>query len=106
MPKIKGKTAEEIIQLKKDTTRVKWSMETSDGISFPFEGIPFICVGTANYQCHQGNDVDKDTKIKRQQERDEKEVVVNLICLEYNLVKLLSCLISCDMPPPLTFYCQ
>ena len=47
-------------------------MET-DGISFPFEGIPFICVGAANYQCHQGNDVDKNTKIRRQQERDEKE---------------------------------
>ena len=75
-------------------------METSDGISFPFEGILFICIGTANYQCHQGNDVDKNTKIRRQQEWDEKEVIINLICLAYNLVGLLSCLISCNMPPP------
>ena len=66
----------EIIDLKNGTTRVKWSMESSDGISFAFEGIPFICVGTANYQCHQGNDVDINTKIRRQQERDEKEVTV------------------------------
>ena len=54
-------------------------MATSDGISFPFDGVPFICVGTANYQCHQGNDVDKNTKIRRQQERDEKEVTVVII---------------------------
>ena len=59
----------------KSATRVQWSFKCSEGISFPFDGIPFICVGTVNYQCHQGNDVDLKTKQKRQDEQDRKEVV-------------------------------
>lgn len=69
-----GKTAEEIVELKKNTTRIKWSMETAEGISFPFDGVPFICVGVANYQCHQGDDIDRNTKMRRKQNQDSKEV--------------------------------
>ena len=42
---------------------------------FFFDRVPFVCIGTINYQCHQGNDVDKKTKIRRAKERDEKEVI-------------------------------
>ena len=70
----KGKTSEEIVELKKITTRVRWSMAIPEGISFPFDGVPFICVGAANYQCHQGEDIDKNTKVKRKQKRDSIEV--------------------------------
>ena len=70
---LQDKTAEEVIELKKGT-RVQWSMVASEGISFPFDGVPFICVGAANYQCHQGDDIDKKAKIRRQQQQKEKEV--------------------------------
>lgn len=53
---------------------MQWSLASPEGVSFPFDGVPFLCVGTVNYQCHQGDDVDVKTKIKRQEERDKKEV--------------------------------
>ena len=67
-----GKTVEEVINCK-SFARVQWSLFNPGGISFPFDGIPFVCVGTINYQCHQGEDVDKITKIRRAKERDEKD---------------------------------
>jgi hypothetical protein len=58
---------------------VQWSLVSSEGISIPFDGVPFMCVGTMHYQCHQGHDVDRKTKIRRQDERNKKEVINNLI---------------------------
>ena len=55
-------------------TKVQWSLINPSGISNPFDGTPFLCVGTIIYHCHQGNDVDVKTKQKRQEERDQKEV--------------------------------
>lgn len=74
-----GKTAEEILEHRKsDTTlRVQWSLTCSEGISFKFDGIPFLCVGTINYQCHQGSDIDLHTKRRRKEERDKKQVRKN-----------------------------
>ena len=54
---------------------MRWSLATADGISFMFDGTPFIAVGTILYQCHQGNDIDRNTKVKRQLALDEKEVM-------------------------------
>ena len=51
------------------TVRLQRSLVSPEGIPFPFDGVPFICVGTVNYQCHQGNDVDMKTKIKTQEEQ-------------------------------------
>ncbi|CAB4043203.1 Hypothetical predicted protein, partial [Paramuricea clavata] len=53
--------------------RVQWRLTSSEGISFPFDGVPFLCVGTVNYQCHQGDDIDLKTKMKRQEDRDKNE---------------------------------
>lgn len=64
------------MQCRKSLTRLQWSLANSDGISFPFDGIPFVCVGTINYQCHQGDDVDRNVKMKRTKQRDEKEVIL------------------------------
>ena len=76
-------------------------MVASEGISFPFDGVPFICVGAANYQCHQGDDIDKKTKIRRQQQQEEKEVVLTVIVTSscainavWHQVKLFLVLIS------------
>ena len=60
--------------IKKSVTKVQWSLINPSGISNPFDGTPFLCVGTIIYHCHQGNDVDVKTKQKRQEERDQKEV--------------------------------
>ena len=54
---------------------MQWSLVSSEGISIPFDGTPFMCVGTINYQCHQGDDVDRNTKIRRKDERNKKEVI-------------------------------
>ena len=63
--KLKGKTAKEIVGSKEiATVRLQWSLISPEGISFPFDGVPFICVGTVNYQCHQGNDVKYENKNK------------------------------------------
>lgn len=62
----------------KSLSRVQWSLSNPDGISYAFDGIPFICIGTLNYHCHQGEDIDKSTKIKRAKERDENEVLTTL----------------------------
>ncbi len=53
---------------------MQWTLKSSEGISFSFDGVPFLCVGTVNYQCHQGNDIDLKTKIKRQEVRDKNEL--------------------------------
>ena len=69
-----GKTTKEIMEIKKSVAKVQWSLINPSGISNPFDGTPFLCVGTIIYHCHQGNDVDVKTKQKRQEERDQKEV--------------------------------
>ena len=56
-------------------SRLQWTQSNKDRISLLFDGIPFICVGTINIQCHQANDVDVNIKTKRAKERDKKEVV-------------------------------
>ncbi|XP_046846818.1 uncharacterized protein LOC124456900 [Xenia sp. Carnegie-2017] len=68
-----GKTIKEVMNSGKSLSRVQWSLSNPDGISYAFDGIPFICIGTLNYHCHQGEDIDKSTKIKRAKERDENE---------------------------------
>jgi hypothetical protein len=60
--------------LRENRTRLQWSLKSSEGISFSFDGVPFLCVGTVNYQCHQGNDIDLKTKIRRQEALDKNEV--------------------------------
>ena len=62
------------MKIKKSVAKVQWSLINPSGISNPFDGTPFLCVGTIIYHCHQGNDVDVKTKQKRQEERDQKEV--------------------------------
>ena len=47
-------------------------MVASEDVSFPFDGMPFICVGTPNYQCHQGDEIDRNTKIRQQQQEKNK----------------------------------
>ena len=86
MIQIKGKAAEEIVENRKSETtlRVQWNFTSPEGISFQFDGIPFLCVGTTNYQCHQGNDVDLKTKIKRQKKQETNEVEGNKICMTIN----------------------
>jgi hypothetical protein len=69
-----GKTFKEVMKLKKGVARIQWSVVNPSGISIPFDGVPFMCVGTVIYQCHQGDDIDAKTKQRRQEERDKKEV--------------------------------
>ncbi|XP_046862045.1 uncharacterized protein LOC124455456 [Xenia sp. Carnegie-2017] len=64
----------------KSLSRVQWSLSNPDGISYAFDGIPFICIGTLNYHCHQGEDIDKSTKIKEQ--RKEMKMRVTITRLE------------------------
>ena len=82
---IEGKTAEQIVDCRKSATtlRVQWSFASPEGISFQFDGILFLCVGSINYQCHQGDDVDLKTKMKRQEKQDKggrKNKTVITIC--------------------------
>ena len=53
---------------------MQWSIKIESGISYPFDGVPFLSAGSLHFQCHQGKDVDKKTKERRQQELDAKEV--------------------------------
>ena len=66
------------MEIKKSVAKVQWSLINSSGISNPFDGTPFLCVGTIIYHCHQGNDVDVKTKQKRQ-ERDQKRGNLNFL---------------------------
>lgn len=72
---IEGKPIEEVIVSKKGASRVQWSLVSSEGISIPFDGTPFMCVGQIYYQCHQGDDVDRSTKNRRQKARHKNEVM-------------------------------
>ena len=40
-------------------------MAAENGISIPFDGIPFLSAGYKIYHCHQGKDVDSHTKEKK-----------------------------------------
>ena len=51
-----------------------WNVVAADGISFPFDGTPFMPAGIAQLQCHQGDDIDENTKEKRKKVLDEREV--------------------------------
>jgi hypothetical protein len=62
------------MELKRGVARIQWTLLNSSGILIPFDGVPFMCVGTVIYQCHQGNDVDAKAKQRRQEEKDKKEV--------------------------------
>ena len=61
---------DEVLQCKR-TSKLQWTQANTEGIMLPFDGIPFMCVGTINYQGHQGDDVDKRTKNRRAEKRDK-----------------------------------
>ena len=44
---------------------MQWSQIGSGGISLAFDGVPFLCVRTINFECYQGADIDLKTESKQ-----------------------------------------
>ncbi len=59
----------------KKTPNVQWNWQANDGISIPFDGVPFLTAGRKWFQCHQGNDIDAPQKKKRKAQKDAIEVL-------------------------------
>ena len=68
------KSVEEILNSGKEKKRTQWQVTARNGISFPFDGIPFLSAGSVRYMCHQGVDIDMAAKIARKNKQNEMQV--------------------------------
>ena len=65
---------DEILSTVPSKARIFWFSNSKEGISIPFDGIPFLSFGGKWYQCHQGEDIDAREKDKRKEKKDRQQV--------------------------------